>query len=84
MSIIWGKICNNYYRILPSFQFKKEERLNLKLINKALLFPKEFNIEELKQQFQEEDEEIERQREQERQIKAEAEEKLKQQKMSKK
>lgn len=65
-------------------KFKKEERLNLKLINKALLFPKEFNIEELKQQFQEEDEEIERQREQERQIKAEAEEKLKQQKMSKK
>ncbi|XP_062545359.1 transcription factor TFIIIB component B'' homolog [Armigeres subalbatus] len=65
-------------------KFKKEERLNLKLINKALLFPKEFNIEELRQQFQEEDEEIERQREQERQVKAELEEKLKQQKLSKK
>lgn len=65
-------------------KFKKEERLNLKLINKALLFPKEFNIEELRQQFQEEDEEIERQREQERQNKAELEEKLKQQKLSKK
>lgn len=65
-------------------KFKKEERLNLKLVNKALLFPKEFNIEELSKQFQEEDEEIERQREEERQIKAELEEKLKQQKMSKK
>ncbi|EAT41318.1 AAEL006998-PA, partial [Aedes aegypti] len=49
-------------------KFKKEERLNLKLVNKALLYPKEFNIEELRQQFEEEDEEIERQREQERQL----------------
>lgn len=65
-------------------KFKKEERLNLKLVNKALLYPKEFNIEELRQQFEEEDEEIERQREQERQVKAELEEKLRQQKMSKK
>ncbi|XP_065078661.1 uncharacterized protein Bdp1 [Ochlerotatus camptorhynchus] len=65
-------------------KFKKEERLNLKLVNKALLFPKEFNIEELQQQFQEEDEEIERIREQERQEKAELDEKLKQQKMAKK
>lgn len=64
-------------------KFKKEERLNLKLINKALLCPKEFNIEELKQQFQEEDEEIERQREQTRQMELEAEEKIKEQKQAK-
>lgn len=65
-------------------KFKKEERLNLKLVNKALLFPKEFNIEELQLQFQEEDEEIERMREQERQEKAELDEKIKQQKIAKK
>lgn len=65
-------------------KFKKEERLNLKLVNKALLFPKEFNIEELQQQFQKEDEEIERLKEQERQEKAELDEKIKQQKLSKK
>uniref|UniRef100_A0A1Q3EY76 Putative transcription initiation factor tfiiib bdp1 subunit n=1 Tax=Culex tarsalis TaxID=7177 RepID=A0A1Q3EY76_CULTA len=65
-------------------KFKKEERLNLMLVNKALLYPKEFNIEELKQQFEEEDEELERQRELERQKKLEAEEKLLQQKLAKK
>uniref|UniRef100_A0A8D8P4G9 Transcription factor TFIIIB component B'' homolog n=1 Tax=Culex pipiens TaxID=7175 RepID=A0A8D8P4G9_CULPI len=65
-------------------KFKKEERLNLMLINKALLYPKQFNIEELKQQFEEEDEQLERQREQERQQKLEAEEKLLQQKLAKK
>ncbi|XP_058820147.1 uncharacterized protein LOC131682579 [Topomyia yanbarensis] len=64
-------------------KFKKEERLNLMLVNKALLYPKEFNIEELKQQFQQEDEEIERQREQERQMRLEAEETLRQQKTAK-
>ncbi|XP_055546413.1 uncharacterized protein LOC129730846 [Wyeomyia smithii] len=64
-------------------KFKKEERLNLMLVNKALLYPKEFNIEELKQQFKQEDEEIERIREQEKLKKAEAEEKLQQQKTAK-
>ncbi|XP_053697302.1 uncharacterized protein LOC128744367 [Sabethes cyaneus] len=64
-------------------KFKKEERLNLILVNKALLYPKEFNIEELKQQFKQEDEEIERVREQERQNKAEVEEKLRQQRSAK-
>lgn len=53
-------------------------------MNKALLFPKEFNIEELQLQFQEEDEEIKRLREQERQEKAELDEKIKQQKLAKK
>lgn len=65
-------------------KFKKEEKLNLMLVNKALLYPKEFNIEELKQQFEEEDEQLERQREHERQQKLEAEEKLLQQKLAKK
>lgn len=65
-------------------KFKKEEKLNLMLVNKALLYPKEFNIEELKQQFEEEDEILERQRELERQQKLEAEEKLLQQKLAKK
>ncbi|XP_058445681.1 transcription factor TFIIIB component B'' homolog [Malaya genurostris] len=64
-------------------KFKKEERLNLMLVNKALLYPKEFNIEELKQQFQQEDEEIERQRELEREMRLKAEETLKQQKTAK-
>ncbi|XP_055644752.1 transcription factor TFIIIB component B'' homolog [Toxorhynchites rutilus septentrionalis] len=65
-------------------KFKKEERLNLMLVNKALLYPKEFNIEVLKSQFQEEDEQIERQREVERQMKLEAKEKLKLEKSAKK
>lgn len=54
------------------------------LVNKALLYPKEFNIEELKSQFEEEDEEMERQREVERQMKLEAKEKLKMEKSAKK
>lgn len=41
------------------FQFKKEEKYNMALINKALLHPKEFNVDELKLQFDKEDEEIE-------------------------
>lgn len=41
------------------FQFKKEEKHNMALINKALLHPKEFNVDELKLQFDKEDEEIE-------------------------
>lgn len=42
-----------------TFQFKKEEKHNMALINKALLHPKEFNVDELKLQFDKEDEEIE-------------------------
>lgn len=45
--------------VVAIFQFKKEEKYNMALINKALLHPKEFNIEELKFQFEKEDEEIE-------------------------
>ncbi|ETN65609.1 hypothetical protein AND_002613 [Anopheles darlingi] len=41
-------------------KFKKEERHNLQLVNKALKHPKQFNIAELRQQFEQEDEEIER------------------------
>lgn len=40
-------------------KFKKEEKHNMALINKALLHPKEFNIEELKLQFDEEDRDLE-------------------------
>ncbi|XP_055309804.1 uncharacterized protein LOC129573372 [Sitodiplosis mosellana] len=40
-------------------KFKKEEKHNMALINKALLHPKEFNVDELKLQFDKEDEEIE-------------------------
>lgn len=36
-------------------KFKKEERQNMALVNKALLHPKQFNIEMLKEQFEEED-----------------------------
>lgn len=36
-------------------KFKKEERQNMALINKALMHPKEFNIEVLKSQFEQED-----------------------------
>ncbi|XP_030376841.1 transcription factor TFIIIB component B'' homolog [Scaptodrosophila lebanonensis] len=38
-------------------KYKKEERANGQLINKALLYPKAFNIQELKDQLQREDEE---------------------------
>ncbi|KAL9928519.1 transcription factor TFIIIB component B'' homolog Bdp1 [Glossina fuscipes fuscipes] len=38
-------------------KFKKEERINGALINKALLHPKQFNIEELRQQVEAEEEE---------------------------
>uniref|UniRef100_A0A182T0Y3 Transcription factor TFIIIB component B'' Myb domain-containing protein n=1 Tax=Anopheles maculatus TaxID=74869 RepID=A0A182T0Y3_9DIPT len=53
-------------------KFKKEERLNLRLVNKALQYPKEFNVEELRQQFAHEDEELERQKQEERDRKLEA------------
>ncbi|KFB38022.1 hypothetical protein ZHAS_00005289 [Anopheles sinensis] len=62
-------------------KFKKEERLNLSLVNKALQHPKEFNLEELKQQFAQEDEEQERLK---LQLEEETQEKLRQEKMNKK
>ncbi|XP_031620077.1 uncharacterized protein LOC116338763 [Contarinia nasturtii] len=40
-------------------KFKKEEKHNMALINKALMHPKEFNVDELKLQFDKEDYEIE-------------------------
>lgn len=40
-------------------QFKKEEKTNLALINKALLHPKEFNIDELKVDLEREEKELE-------------------------
>uniref|UniRef100_A0A182YM90 Transcription factor TFIIIB component B'' Myb domain-containing protein n=1 Tax=Anopheles stephensi TaxID=30069 RepID=A0A182YM90_ANOST len=53
-------------------KFKKEERLNLQLVNKALQYPNEFNVEQLKQQFADEDEQLERQRQAEKERKLEA------------
>lgn len=41
-------------------KFKKEERVNSALINKALLHPNQFNIDELKQDFEREKVETER------------------------
>jgi len=38
-------------------KYKREERINGQLINKALLFPKAFNIQELKEQLEKEDQE---------------------------
>lgn len=43
-------------------KFKKEERNNPALINKALLHPKLFNIDDLKRDFEEEEAEQERER----------------------
>ncbi|XP_053672265.1 uncharacterized protein LOC128722616 [Anopheles nili] len=48
-------------------KFKKEERLNLQLVNKALLHPKQFNIDELRQQFAHEDAMLELQKQEEQQ-----------------
>ncbi|XP_050076689.1 uncharacterized protein LOC126563925 [Anopheles maculipalpis] len=53
-------------------KFKKEERYNLRLVNKALQYPKEFNVEELRQQFAHEDEELERKKREENERKMEA------------
>lgn len=50
-------------------KFKKEERINGHLINKALLYPKNFNIEELKQQIEEEEKKREEEAERYRQMK---------------
>lgn len=47
--------CVDVFWNVLDFQFKKEERHNMALINKALLHPKEFNIEELQLQFDKED-----------------------------
>ncbi|XP_062127125.1 transcription factor TFIIIB component B'' homolog isoform X2 [Drosophila sulfurigaster albostrigata] len=38
-------------------KYKREERMNGQLINKALLYPKAFNIQELKEQLEKEDQE---------------------------
>ena len=65
-------------------QFKKEERINLNLVNKALLHPNEFNVDELRQQFAEEDEQLERQRQEEQQRKMEALEQQQKEKLRKK
>uniref|UniRef100_A0A182KFQ9 Transcription factor TFIIIB component B'' Myb domain-containing protein n=1 Tax=Anopheles christyi TaxID=43041 RepID=A0A182KFQ9_9DIPT len=65
-------------------KFKKEERINLNLVNKALLHPNEFNVDELRQQFAEEDEQIEKQREEEQQRKMEAVEQQQKEKLRKK
>uniref|UniRef100_A0A182PJG3 Transcription factor TFIIIB component B'' Myb domain-containing protein n=1 Tax=Anopheles epiroticus TaxID=199890 RepID=A0A182PJG3_9DIPT len=53
-------------------KFKKEERINLNLVNKALCHPNEFNVDDLRQQFAEEDEQLEKQRQEEQQRKQEA------------
>uniref|UniRef100_A0A182NGT2 Transcription factor TFIIIB component B'' Myb domain-containing protein n=1 Tax=Anopheles dirus TaxID=7168 RepID=A0A182NGT2_9DIPT len=55
-------------------KFKKEERLNLRLVNKALLYPKQFNLNELREQFAAEDELLEQKRREEQQRKQEAQE----------
>lgn len=44
-------------------KFKKEERINPSLINKALLHPNRFDIDELKRDFEQEKIEMERVRE---------------------
>ncbi|XP_061512984.1 transcription factor TFIIIB component B'' homolog [Anopheles gambiae] len=64
-------------------KFKKEERINLNLVNKALLHPNEFNVDELRQQFAEEDEQLERQRQEEQQRKMEALEQQQKEKLRK-
>lgn len=43
-------------------KFKKEERINPGLINKALLHPNRFDIDELKRDFEREEIEMERMR----------------------
>lgn len=49
-------------------QFKKEERTNLNLINKALLYPKTFNVSELKQELDKEEHEKEAKRKEKEEI----------------
>ncbi|XP_061390241.1 uncharacterized protein DDB_G0284459 [Musca vetustissima] len=53
-------------------KFKKEERINGALINKALLYPKNFDVEELKQQIEEEEKQREEEAERLRQLKESA------------
>uniref|UniRef100_A0AAG5DT44 Myb-like domain-containing protein n=1 Tax=Anopheles atroparvus TaxID=41427 RepID=A0AAG5DT44_ANOAO len=65
-------------------KFKKEERLNLQLVNKALQYPKQFKLDELKQQFAQEDEELERIKEEQQRRAQESQEKLRQEKLNKK
>ncbi|XP_073823252.1 transcription factor TFIIIB component B'' homolog Bdp1 [Musca autumnalis] len=61
-------------------KFKKEERINGHLINKALLYPKTFNVEELKQQMEEEDKQREEEAERIRQLKENAVKEMKKRK----
>lgn len=56
---VLNKLIKSLLNFVCLFQFKKEEKYNMALINKALLHPKEFNVDELKLQFDKEDEEIE-------------------------
>lgn len=58
------------------FKFKKEEKLNGHLINKALQFPKEFDIDELQAEFEKEDAEIEKKLREDEAIQEETKEKL--------
>uniref|UniRef100_U5EM50 Putative neuroproteinsis n=1 Tax=Corethrella appendiculata TaxID=1370023 RepID=U5EM50_9DIPT len=44
-------------------KFKKEEKINLALVNKALLQPRDFNIDELKKELDDEEEEMKKQKE---------------------
>ncbi|XP_075150174.1 transcription factor TFIIIB component B'' homolog Bdp1 [Haematobia irritans] len=61
-------------------KFKKEERINGHLINKALLYPKKFNIEELKKQIEEEDKRLEEEAEKYKRIKEAASKEVKKRK----
>lgn len=57
-----AEMLTTYRRLLITvsiLQFKKEEKTNLNLINKALLHPKEFNIDELKVDLEREEKELE-------------------------
>lgn len=60
-------------------KFKKEERCNLNLVNKALLYPGTFNIEDLKEQLDMEDRERQEQERQWKEIKSKEAKKTKKQ-----
>lgn len=57
VNMTWPILCEDalFEITFLRLQFKKEERQNMALINKALLHPKEFNIEELQLQFDKEE-----------------------------
>lgn len=50
-------------------KFKREEKLNLDLVNKALMHPKQFNIDELRGEFETEEKELERLKEEWKELK---------------